>query len=209
MGCIKSPWELAFGRGNNSKAWSVTGMQPFTRRVMWDLKEKEAARSQALTQSRDANPALNWDAFNPMTAFGPAQAAVPELELEGEDGTVGADLADEDREALLTTRINLSAFWNLPGGVTGVQATKIIFEHRLKKLQEAEATAAKKKEREEKEAQRRFAAAPSVERVKEFVRERGWVTEGRGTLTKGLLGDVLRVFTQKIKQGESAEDMVA
>ena len=44
---IKGPWEEAFSRDKNHKAWASIGVVPFDRRVMWDLRAKETRRAAA------------------------------------------------------------------------------------------------------------------------------------------------------------------
>eukprot|EP00961_Rhodomonas_salina_P096530 1298387-Rhodomonas_salina.3 len=44
MGCVKKQWESAFSKSNCSTAWRVTGFEPFTQRVYWQLKALEDAK---------------------------------------------------------------------------------------------------------------------------------------------------------------------
>ena len=45
--CLCAPWQEGFSIDNNDRAWHSIGVVPFTRKVYWELVEKERARDKA------------------------------------------------------------------------------------------------------------------------------------------------------------------
>ena len=42
--CLCAPWQEGFSIANNHRAWHSIGVVPFSRKVYWELVEKERAR---------------------------------------------------------------------------------------------------------------------------------------------------------------------
>ncbi|KAK3243664.1 hypothetical protein CYMTET_46698 [Cymbomonas tetramitiformis] len=55
MVCVAPGWMEAFNEENNRKAWAAIGIQPFTRRVYWELLRKEAAAQKAVSKAEGVN----------------------------------------------------------------------------------------------------------------------------------------------------------
>ncbi len=73
MGCVRasSGWELAFSEGNCLKAWEVTGISPFTRRVFWKLHKEERMKRRLTEQVQSELPQeLNWQNFDAARLWG-------------------------------------------------------------------------------------------------------------------------------------------
>eukprot|EP00961_Rhodomonas_salina_P071149 955503-Rhodomonas_salina.2 len=115
---------------------------------------------------------LNWAEFDSKQIFDGGRT--PQQILEEE---IGEQLDPEEAAELLNSRIthfNSSCLFNLEGGVTGPRAVTLIRQCLRERKEAAAAAAVKKAEKEAATAQQRLDAGPSVEKVKQVVREKGW-----------------------------------
>jgi len=71
--CAKRPWEEAFSETRIKSGWKDEGVVPFTRKLMWDLREEEAAKGIVPPRVPDADLTLfGLPALAPATAAGEA-----------------------------------------------------------------------------------------------------------------------------------------
>eukprot|EP00961_Rhodomonas_salina_P288902 3904127-Rhodomonas_salina.1 len=62
MECVREPWMSAFSRAKCITGWAMTGLYPFTRRMYWEVKKQEDARSKERAKTGDRT-GVNWAAF--------------------------------------------------------------------------------------------------------------------------------------------------
>ena len=60
MFCVREPWEHAFSREKCKKAWDTTGLNPFTQRVYWELKEQEERSAAVLNGHKTGVTGVDW-----------------------------------------------------------------------------------------------------------------------------------------------------
>ena len=144
LSCARGPWEEAFNQRNCLSAWEKTGIAPFTRRVYWELLEKEQHR-EALATAQGIDPARveiegMCRIMYPQVCPNPAGEEGPEA---GGDGEQPPGHRRKKRKPVL----NSSAFWDLPMGVTGNEATEMIKDLHETKQVKLRATLVKKARR--------------------------------------------------------------
>ena len=86
----KEPWEEAFSVENNKKGWAQIGLNPFNRRVQWELLAKEKAAEAKLEKKPDSkfDSTAHLSRMDLATAVGKPkeQAPLPLTEQERKDG---------------------------------------------------------------------------------------------------------------------------
>ena len=212
MECVKVPWEEAFAISSCRSAWAVTGFEPATRRVYWELHDAEVAKRLQSERTQMAT-GLNVNNFT-LNSIAP-EKTLARKELEENLATELEGMTDEQRDQLLDEvgerrvggALNSSQLWRHPGGVTGRIASKLVFDDAQGRAQKQQETETRRAEKQTRDAERRQAAAPMIEHVKAIVRQKGWQTGGRGCLTAEMLKDVLLVMNAPAKAGEKVADL--
>eukprot|EP00961_Rhodomonas_salina_P053833 722647-Rhodomonas_salina.1 len=185
MSIIKKPWELAFLESSCMSAWRVTGYEPFTLQVYWELKEQEDTR-QAQSEATQKSCCLNINNFTlnsiASTAKDAARAELrgylqDELHFQSMDEQEQDQALNEVGNMLVEHRLGTlysNELWDKEGGVTGQTAAKMVFDSWAKQQDARKAKADKAAATVEKDLQQRQDAAPLVVQLKAIVREHGW-----------------------------------
>jgi hypothetical protein len=130
LGIAREPWERAFNLHNCLEAWNLIGVQPFTRRVYWDLIRAEAERAQ-IAGEVEIDPEL-------LTVHGMVRVLFPNAKKLAPTKGKGGTIHSRD-------------IWHLPGGATGDEATEIVRESTEAKRAKEASVAAKKQKRAEQQ----------------------------------------------------------
>jgi hypothetical protein len=149
LAAAKEPWEEAFSVERVKRGWAREGIVPFTRKLMWDLKDEEKKMGKKVSNV----PPVDVSGFNiqPLTsppldpsgalvatnstALTAPQAAAPAWD-QGIDEEVERLLRAEIGDPALNVpsvppppkqpRLGASLLFKLPGGVTGATGKQLI-----------------------------------------------------------------------------------
>lgn len=208
MDCVKGPWERAFEKSRCLTGWAMVSVAPFTRRLYWELLEKEQLEKQAVDEC-EVKAGLDFSSFTLKQISdamrGPRHVSgerVADVE-EGDHEEAGEGDGDGDRlhREILGTRMTSAHQWH-KGAVTGDEAYESVKAWVTRRHEKDDREAANAAERKEAADAELLLAAGAPEQVKQVVRAHGWGTGRGAALTKEMMIQVF-VWFGKPKQSSN------